>query len=265
MHINSPVTLESVPASRSSKTGRAVAISGRRTPSPARTSNASRTRGRSNARKCNARSPSSSRGFSIRCVEPAGNASPQRPNSLFCSSHASDALQRTRAFGGKLHFIAMLPTPRDSTRSSGRSAAAAPVARVASPQVTRGAWCTAGTRRRFGHRRLVRRGDYSSRRIQIAEAHCDRVRTNFPRRTRLPTAADIFDIDRALDSQAGAIILRPFAHIAAQQRRLVFSLRDAAAFEKHARRLHRLPSPCIETELLGNRNNAHGRATSRIL
>jgi hypothetical protein len=25
-----------------------------------------------------------------------------------------------------------------------------------------------------------------------------------------------------------------------------------------------LPSPCIEEELLGNRNIAHGRATSRI-
>src|SRR2546430_8222287 len=87
MHINSPVTLLSVPASRSSKTGRAVAISGRRTSSPARTSNASRSRGRSNARKCNARSPSSSNGRSIRCVEPAGNASPQRTNSLFCNSH----------------------------------------------------------------------------------------------------------------------------------------------------------------------------------
>src|SRR6184192_3345471 len=110
MHINSPVMLLSVPASRSSKTGRAVAISGSRTPSPARTSNASRSRGRSNARKRNARSPSSSNGCSIRCVEPAGNASPHRTNSLFCSSHASVAFQRSRALGGKFDFTAM-PCP----------------------------------------------------------------------------------------------------------------------------------------------------------
>src|SRR5437762_2605697 len=91
------------------------------------------------------------------------------------------------------------------------------------------------------------------------------MRTNFPRRARLPTTAEILDVDRAFDSQAGAIILRTFAHVAAQQRRLVFSLGDAAAFEQLARRLHRLPSPCIKEELLGNRNIAHGRATSRIL
>src|SRR4029077_10740150 len=91
------------------------------------------------------------------------------------------------------------------------------------------------------------------------------MRTNFPRRARLPTAAKILDVDRAFNSQAGVIILRAFAHVAAQQRRLVFSLGDAAAFEQLACRLHRLPSPCIEEELLGNRNIAHGRATSRIL
>src|SRR5438105_15702599 len=91
------------------------------------------------------------------------------------------------------------------------------------------------------------------------------MRTNFPRRTRLPTTAKILDVDRAFDSQARAIILRAFAHVAAQQRRVVFSLRDAAAFYQLARRLHRLPSPCIEEEFLGNRNIAHGRATSRIL
>src|SRR5205814_7802468 len=98
----------------------------------------------------------------------------------------------------------------------------------------------------------------------ITEAHRDRVGTNFPRRARLPTAAEILDVDRAFDSQAGAIILHAFAHIAAQQRRLVFSLGDAAAFEQLARRLHRLPSPCIEEELLGNRDSTHKRATSRI-
>ncbi len=110
----------------------------------------------------------------------------------------------------------------------------------------------------------IRRGDRSGRRIQIAQAHRDRVRTNFPRRARLPTAAKILDVDRAFDSQAGAVILRAFAHVAAQQRRLVFSLGDAAALEQLARRLHRLPSPCIEEELLGNRDSAHGRATSPI-
>src|SRR6478735_11636049 len=89
--------------------------------------------------------------------------------------------------------------------------------------------------------------------------------TNFPRRPRLPTTAEILDVNRAFDSQTRAIILRAFAHVTAQQRRLVFSLRDAAAFEQLARRLHRLPSPCIEKEFLGNRNIAHGRATSRIL
>src|SRR5204862_1333638 len=93
----------------------------------------------------------------------------------------------------------------------------------------------------------------------------DRMRTNFPRGPRLPATAKILDVDRAFDSQARAIILRAFPHVTAQQRRLVFNLRDAAAFEQLARRLHRLPSPCIEEEFLGNRNIAHGRATSRIL
>src|SRR6478752_9838756 len=91
------------------------------------------------------------------------------------------------------------------------------------------------------------------------------MRTNFSRGARLPTTAKILDVERAFDSQAGAIILRAFAHVTAQQGRLVFSLRDAAAFEQLARRLHRLPSPCIEEEFFGNRNSAHGRATSRIL
>src|SRR5689334_2381775 len=91
------------------------------------------------------------------------------------------------------------------------------------------------------------------------------MRTNFSRRPRLPTTAKILDVDSAFDSQTRAIILRAFAHVAAQQRRLVFSLRDAAAFEQLARRLHRLPSSCIEEEFLCNRNIAHGRATSRIL
>src|SRR4029077_9749116 len=91
------------------------------------------------------------------------------------------------------------------------------------------------------------------------------MRTNFSRRARLPTTAEILHVDRAFDSQAGAIILRAFAHVTAQQRRLIFSLRDATAFEQLARRLHRLPSPCIEEEFLGNRDSAHGRATSRIL
>src|SRR5437764_9483789 len=91
------------------------------------------------------------------------------------------------------------------------------------------------------------------------------MRTNFPRRARLPTTAKILDIDRAFDSQARAIILRAFAYVTAQQRRLVFSLGDAAAFEQLARRLHRLPTPCIKKELLGNRNIAHGPATSRLL
>jgi hypothetical protein len=48
-----------------------------------------------------------------------------------------------------------------------------------------------------------------------------------------------------------AVILRAFAHVTAQQRRLIFRLGDAAALEQLARRLHRLPSPCIEEELLG--------------
>src|SRR6476469_6855722 len=91
------------------------------------------------------------------------------------------------------------------------------------------------------------------------------MRTNFSRRARRPTTAKILDVDRAFDSQAGAIILRAFAHVTTQQRRLVFSLGDAAAFEQLARRLHRLPSPCVEEELLGNRDIAHERATSRIL
>src|SRR5207237_4899135 len=65
------------------------------------------------------------------------NPSPQRTNSLFCNSHASVAFQRSRVFGGKLHFTAMLPSPRDSTRSSGRSVAEEIVARVALPKVTR--------------------------------------------------------------------------------------------------------------------------------
>src|SRR5438270_9750337 len=91
------------------------------------------------------------------------------------------------------------------------------------------------------------------------------MRTNFPRRARLPATAKILDVDRAFDSQARAIILRAFAHVTAQQRRLVFSLGDAAAFEQLARRLHRLPSPSIEEEFLGNRNIAHGRATSRMV
>src|SRR5437016_14212183 len=90
------------------------------------------------------------------------------------------------------------------------------------------------------------------------------MRTNFPRRPRLPTTAKILDVDRAFDSQARAIVLRAFAHVTAQQRRLVFSLGDAAALEQLARRLHCLPSPRIEEELLGNRNSAHGRATSPI-
>src|SRR5206468_1803368 len=81
---------------------------------------------------------------------------------------------------------------------------------------------------------LVRHGDYSGRRIQIAQAYRDRMRTNFPRRPRLPTTAKILDIDRAFDSQARAIILRAFAHVTAQQRRLVFSLGDPAAFEQLA-------------------------------
>ena len=120
------------------------------------------------------------------------------------------------------------------------------------------------TCRSFGNRRLDWRRHHGSRRIQIAQAHRDRVRTDFPRRARLPTAAQILDVERAFDSQAGAVILRAFAHVTAQQRRLVFSLGDAAALEQLARRLHRLPSPCIEEELLGNRDSAHGRATSPI-
>ncbi len=115
--------------------------------------------------------------------------------------------------------------------------------------------------RKIGHRRF-RHG--RSRRVQITQPHRDRVRTNFPRRTRFPTAAQIFHVDRALDSQARAVILRAFAHVTAQQRRLVFSLGDATALQQLPRRLHRLPSPCIKEKFLGNRNRAHGRPTSPI-
>src|SRR2546423_15704768 len=91
------------------------------------------------------------------------------------------------------------------------------------------------------------------------------MRTNFPRRPRLPTTAKILDIDRAFDSQARAIILRAFAYVTAQQRRLVFSLGDAAAFEQLSRRLRCLPTPCIKKKLLRNRNMIHRPATSWFL
>ena len=113
-------------ASRSSKAGSAVAISGRRTPSPARTSNASRSRGRSNARKGNARSPSSSNGRSIRCVEPAGNVSPQRTNSSVLEQPrvGSGVPKRAERYGGKVAFHRDAPLgARLDQRSSGRSAA----------------------------------------------------------------------------------------------------------------------------------------------
>ena len=56
---------------------------------------------------------------------------------------------------------------------------------------------------RFEDRRLDGRRRGGNRRIKIAQAHCDQVRTDFLRRARLPTAAEILDVERTVDSQAG--------------------------------------------------------------
>ena len=108
-------------------------------------------------------------------------------------------------------------------------------------------------------RRRYRR-DRRRRWVEPGEPHGDRVRTDLAGRARFPAAAKILDVDRVLDAQAGAVVLRTFAHVAREQRRLVFGFTDPPRLEQFARSLHRLPPSRGAEELLGDRNGAHARA-----
>jgi len=88
--------------------------------------------------------------------------------------------------------------------------------------------------RSFGNRRLRCAATTASGGFQIAQAHRDRVGAKFFPPSETASSCKIFHVDAAFDSQAGAVILCAFAHVTAQQRRLVFSLGDAAALTARA-------------------------------